>query len=132
MKHLDPDPIVLPGVDPAEWTTYQDVWIDARDLATIVAECLVRPAGGPLNVLSGHFTWHDLYAALIRLTGSRSEIVHKPLDAITDDELPKKHLYAQTWQFSEARLAAHLGAIPRLPLETTLRDTVNVPPAATP
>src|SRR5262245_21889479 len=62
----DGRPIVLPGVEPDEWRQYRDVWVDVRDLAIIVAESLARPAGGPLNVLSGHFVWHDLYAALIR------------------------------------------------------------------
>lgn len=118
-------PIVLPGVEEAEWKQYQDVWIDVRDLATIVAECAARPAGGPLNVLAGHFAWHDLYALLIQLTGSRSELVHKPLDAITDDELPKKHLYAQKWRFSQERLARQLGSIPRRSFEETVRDTVD-------
>src|SRR6185436_15962532 len=100
--------IVLPGRDEAEWSRYQDVWIDVRDLATIVAECVARPVGGPLNVLTGHFIWHDLYVELIRLTGGRGVLVHKPLEAITEDELPRKQLYAQTWRFSEARLAHHL------------------------
>lgn len=123
----DGRPIVLPGVEPDEWRQYRDVWVDVRDLAIIVAESLARPAGGPLNVLSGHFVWHDLYAALIRLTGSDSAIVHRPLDAITDEELPpRKQLYAQRWEFSEDRLRRHLGDIPRRPLEVTLRDTVGV------
>lgn len=117
-------PIVLPGVDEAEWRSYQDAWIDARDLAVIVAECVARPSGGPLNVLSGHFSWHDLYVELIRWTGSRSAIVHKPLDAITDEELPRKELHAQTWRFSDERLARHLGPIPRRTFEETVRDTV--------
>jgi nucleoside-diphosphate-sugar epimerase len=122
---LDHRPIILPGREPAEWMQYRDVWIDARDLAAIVAESIARPAGGPLNVLTGHFVWHELYAALIRLTGSRSEIVHKPLEDIADDELgPRKQLYAQRWRFSEDRLGRHLGAIPRRALEVTLRDTV--------
>ena len=118
-------PIVLPGVDEAEWRTYRDAWVDARDLAAIVAECLARPSGGALNVATGHFGWHDLYVELIRLTGSRSAIVHKPLAAITDEELPKKELFAQTWRFSEERLASHLGPIPRRPFETTVRDTAR-------
>src|SRR5262249_38551953 len=82
---LDSAPVVLPGAAPAEWAQYRDAWIDVRDLATIIVTSLDRPAGGPLNVLTGHFVWHDLYAALIELTGSRSEIVHKPLDEIRDD-----------------------------------------------
>ena len=118
-------PIILPGADEAEWRQYRDVWIDARDLAAIIAACVERPAGGPLNVLSGHFVWHDLFADLIRLTGSRSEIVHRPIDQIDDDELPRRANYAQTWQFSEARLERQVGVLPRRPLEETLRDTVS-------
>lgn len=125
-------PIILPGVDEAEWLQYRDVWVDVRDLATIVAECLARPARGPLNVLTGHFTWHKLYADLLRLTGSRSELVHKPLDAITEEELPRKYLYAQRWRFSEARLAAQLGTLPRRSLAVTLRDTVMASSATRP
>jgi nucleoside-diphosphate-sugar epimerase len=121
---VEHQPIILPGLVRDEWTQYQDVWIDVRDLATIVGESVARPAGGPLNVLTGHFIWHDLYVELIRLTGSRSELVHKPLDAITEDELPRKQLYAQRWRFSEERLGHHLGTIPRRALEVTLQDTV--------
>ncbi len=118
-------PIILPGADEAQWRQYRDVWIDVRDLVAIIAACVERPTGGPLNVLSGHFVWHDLFAALIRLTGSRSQIVHRPIDQIGDDELPRKANYAQTWRFSQARLEEHLGRFPRRPLEETLRDTVS-------
>ena len=118
-------PIILPGADEAQWRQYRDVWIDVRDLTGIIAACVERPTGGPLNVLTGHFVWHDLFADLIRLTGSRSEIVHRPIDQIGDDELPRKANHAQTWQFSEARLEAQLGAFPRRSLEETLRDTVS-------
>lgn len=124
---LDGLPIVLPGVERAEWERYQDPWIDVRDLAGIVAACLERPAGGPLNVMADHVIWRELFAALIALTGSRSAIVGKPLDEITDDELPNKRLYASTWRFSGERLAQHLGAAarPRYELAVTLRDTVG-------
>lgn len=118
-------PIILPGADEAQWRQYRDVWIDVRDLVAIVAACVERPTGGPLNVLSGHFVWHDLFADLIRLTGSRSQIVHRPIDQIGDDELPRVANYAQTWQFSQARLEEQLGRFPRRPLEETLRDTVS-------
>lgn len=117
-------PIILPGREPAEWARYQDAWIDARDLAAIIAASVARPAGGPLNVLTGHFCWHDLYVELIRLTGSRSEIVHRPLAEISAGELRRKEIYAQTWRFSEARLVGHLGTIPRRSFQTTVRDTV--------
>ena len=51
-------------------------------------------------------------------------LVHRPLEAIADDELPKKHLYARTWRFSEERLARRLGTIPRRSFDETVRDTV--------
>jgi nucleoside-diphosphate-sugar epimerase len=121
---LEHAPVVLPGVEPTEWMQYRDAWVDARDLATIIAESLARPAGGPLNVLTGHFVWHELYAALIQLTGSRSVIGHKPLEEIRDDELPRKQLYAQRWRFSEERLERVLGTIPRRTLDVTLREMV--------
>jgi nucleoside-diphosphate-sugar epimerase len=135
-RMLDGAPIALPGGEPAEWNEYRDAWVDARDLAVIVAKALADPPGEPLNVATGHFVWHDLYTTLIGLTGSRSAIVHRPLDEISDEELPRKQLYAQRWQFSEQRLASRLGEIPRRPLDVTLRDTVGarsvVPPADEP
>ena len=103
-----------------------------RDLAVIAAESVARPAGGPLNVVTSHFVWHDLYAELIRLTGSKSRIVHKALEEITDEELPSKATRAQTWRFSEARLAAHLGALPRRALDVTLRETLRAATATAP
>lgn len=124
-RMLDGAPIVLPGTAPAEWQEYRDAWVDARDLAVIVADAFARPPGEPLNVATGHFAWHELYAALIRLTGSPSEIVHRPLDEVRDEELPRKQLYAQRWRFSEQRLASRLGEIPRRPLDVTLRDTLG-------
>jgi nucleoside-diphosphate-sugar epimerase len=122
---LDGVPIVLPGATEAEWSRYRDVWIDVRDLAAIVLACLACPAGGPLNVLAGHFVWHDLYAELIALTGSRSELVHRPLEDIGDDELPNKRVYARTWQFSAAALERHLSWSPAYSLSETLTATVR-------
>ncbi|HMN28010.1 MAG TPA: NAD(P)-dependent oxidoreductase [Caldilineaceae bacterium] len=118
-------PIILPGATPAEWAEYQDVWIDVRDLAWIVAEVLENPPGGPLNVLSGHFIWHDLYAELIRLTGSSSSLVHKPLAEIGDDELPRKQIYAQRWHFSAERLQEQAPFTPRYTLAETLAATAG-------
>ena len=115
------EPIVLPSVEAGHGI---DTWIDVRDLATIIAESLARPAGEPLNVATGSFAWRDLYACLIRWTGSASTIVHRPLESISEHELPRKQLYVQSWRFSEARLEARLGAIPRRSFEITVRDTV--------
>jgi len=118
------EPMILPGADEAEWSQYQDVWIDVRDLAWVVAEALERPPGGPLNVLTGHFTWHDLYTAVIRLTGSPSELLHKPLAALSPDEQKALQIYAQTWRFSAEQLQQQLGFQPRYSLTETLAATV--------
>jgi nucleoside-diphosphate-sugar epimerase len=122
------EPIVLPGADEAEWSQYQDVWIDVRDLAWVVAESLERPAGGPLNVLAGHFAWHDLFAELTRLTGSKSALIHKPLAEISEEEQPRKEIYAQTWHFSDEKLRGHYGFSPRYAFQQTLYDTMMTNP----
>ncbi|MFN8444779.1 MAG: NAD(P)-dependent oxidoreductase [Caldilineaceae bacterium] len=121
--------IVLPGADKAEWSDYQDVWTDVRDLAWVVAECLLRPPGVALNVLSGHFSWHELYATLIDLSGSSSQLIHKPLDAISESELPRKEIYAQRWRFSNKRLRTMLGFVPKFSLRETLQAVVKQKPA---
>lgn len=120
--------MILPGSSEAEWKQYRDVWIDTRDLAWIIAECLEAPAADAINVLSGHFCWHDLFAELIALTGSKSTIVHKPLADIEETELPRKILYAQTWRFSDAKLKKHIPFVPRYTLQQTLRATVEQSP----
>lgn len=117
-------PIVLPGATAAEWSRYLDAWIDVRDLAKIVVDCLAGPGAGALNVLAGQFVWHDLYAELIALTGSASELVHRSLDAIGTDELPNKYVYARTWEFSTAKLQRLQRWAPGYTLHATLRDTV--------
>jgi len=118
--------LILPGRDAAEWSRYRDAWVDVRDLAAIVAACVERPPGVPLNVVTGHFVWHDLYETLLSLTGSASRLVHRPIEEIQDEDLARKELFARTWRFSEARLAATLGGFPRRPFEETVRDTVSV------
>jgi len=122
---LDDRPIVLPGTTPDEWSQYRDAWIDVRDVAAIVVASIAKPFGGPLNVLAGHYVWHDLFAELIRLTGSRSVLIHRALADISDDELAKKEMYAQRWDFSAARLREHLGNLVRYSFETSLRETVT-------
>lgn len=58
-----------------------------------------------------------------RLTVAAHDSVVSPFDEISDDDLPNKR-YAQTWQFSEARLAHHLGTIARRSFAATVCDTV--------
>lgn len=118
------EPLLLPGADADEWSEYQDVWIDVRDLAWVIVESLERPPGEPLNVLSGHFCWHDLFAEVIRLTGSTSTISHQPLAAFPTDEQKTRQLYAQRWRFSADRLQQQLGFQPHYTLTDTLAAVV--------
>ena len=117
-------PIVLPGADESEWSQYCDAWIDVRDLAWICAESLLKPAGGALNVLAGHFVWHDFYAAIIQLRRSSSQIVHKPRAEFSDAEWHEKLGLAQTWRFDDSKLRQQLGFVPRYTLQQTLTDSI--------
>jgi nucleoside-diphosphate-sugar epimerase len=118
-------PLILPGITEAEWSAYRDVWIDVRDLAWVVAECLDCPPGGPRNVLSGHYSWHDLSAELIRLTASPRPIIHRPLAEITAEELPDKRAYARTWRFDDTLLVRTLASVPRYAFHQSLHDLVR-------
>jgi nucleoside-diphosphate-sugar epimerase len=117
-------PVVLPGATPEEWMQFGDDWIDTRELAWATAECLTRPLGGAANAITSHFLWHEVYAELIRLARRSSAIEHKALDAITEEELPNKGFYAQTWRFSGERLEQHLGFQPTHRWQDTLAEIV--------
>lgn len=121
--------VLLPGGDAAEWSSYRDAWIDARDLAWIAAECLTRPMGGPLNVLAGHFTWHDLFSELIRLTGRSCRIIHKPLATLSDAERASRRFYSQSWRYDDHRLRAALGFQPSRTWQQTVAETLMAPAA---
>ena len=117
--------MLLPGADEAEWSDYQDVWIDVRDLAWVTVEALERPPGEALNVLTGHFTWHDLFTETIRLTGSPSTLSHQALASLTEEEQKTLQIYAQRWRFSNARLLQQLDFQPRYSLAETLAALVT-------
>ncbi len=104
-------PLVLPGATEAEWSTYGDDWVDARELAWAAVECLDRPLSGPANAVNSHFIWHDFCAELIRLTGSRSFMLHEPMG---------NPFFAQPWTYSGARLAQRLGFRPQYRWRDTL------------
>lgn len=108
-------PLVLPGATEAEWSTYGDDWVDARELAWAAAECLDRPLGEPANAINGHFIWHDFCQELIRLTGNRSALQHT---AGGDD------FFAQPWTYSAERLAQRLGFRPQHQWQETLASAL--------
>lgn len=114
-------PILLPGATQDEWSQFGDAWVDTRDLAWAAAECLARPPGEAFNVITGHFTWHDAYSELIRLTGSHSRIEHRPVE-----ELPDQRFYAQTWRYSGQRLEQRLGLRSARHWQDTLAEIVRI------
>lgn len=119
------DPLLLPGADEDEWSQYGDAWIDVRDLARLAVDCLEHPPGTEMNVLSGHFVWHDLLAEVIRLSGSRSITEHRHLAEIAGEPFGTS-FYAQGWRFSDVRLKQTLSYKPMFSLEATLSDTISV------
>lgn len=118
------DTVLLPGGDETEWSQYRDAWIDARDLAWVVAECLTRPIGGPVNVLADHFVWHDLFSEVIRLSGSACRIVHKPLAAMSDEERASRRFYSQSWRYDDRKLRTLLEFQPNYSWRQTVADTL--------
>jgi nucleoside-diphosphate-sugar epimerase len=104
-------PLVLPGATEAEWSTYGDDWVDARELAWAAVECLDRPLGEPANAINSHFIWHEFCLELIRLTENRSTLEHS---AAVDG------FFAQPWTYSVERLAQRLGFRPQYRWQETL------------
>ena len=118
------DTVLLPGVDETEWSQHRDAWIDARDLAWIVAECLERPLGGSMNVLAGHFVWHDLVAEIIRLTGSACTFIHRPLADMDEETRQAMRFYAQSWRYDDTRLRTHLDFHPSRTWQQTVAEVL--------
>jgi hypothetical protein len=116
---LTGQPIRLPGATENEWSQYVDTWVDTRDLAWAAAECPARPLGEAYAVINGHFTWHDFYTELVRLTSSHSRIEHWRLD-----ELPDNRFYAQTWDYSGQHIEQQLGFHPACRWQDTLAEIV--------
>ncbi|MGW5237377.1 non-ribosomal peptide synthetase [Monashia sp. NPDC004114] len=58
--------VTIPQGDPSEVALS---WIDARDLAVLVADCVEEPAGRALNAATGRIGWSDFYTQMSQLTG---------------------------------------------------------------
>jgi amino acid adenylation domain-containing protein len=96
----DGTPIVLPAAENALPGTGLS-WVAARDLAHLVAECLERPAGGPVNAVGGRLGWAEFYTELGRLTGLAPRI---GTDGAASDEF-----HARVRWYSTSRLERQLG-----------------------
>lgn len=119
---LEGQPFELPGRTKGEWSKFGDSWIDARDLAWIVAECLITPLGEAFNAVNGDFLWHDVFARLIELVGSQSQIIHKDLNDFPNEVREEMMFLAQTWRYSGQRLKQKLGFHPSHLLYNTLDE----------
>jgi nucleoside-diphosphate-sugar epimerase len=124
LDYVKGNTVLLPGGDEVEWSQNRDAWIDARDLAWVVAECLARPVRGPVNVLAGHFVWHDLFTEVIRLSGAACQIVHKPLAAMNDEEQASRRFYAQSWRYDDRTLRQALAFQPGWTWQQTVAASV--------
>ncbi|MFB7474514.1 condensation domain-containing protein [Kitasatospora sp. NPDC056184] len=89
-------PLLLPPVD-SGWSGAS--WVHSAALARAVAESAERAPGRIVNAVTGHVSWADLTAELVRLLGSLSPVAHGP-DA--DPEL------LRPWHYRADALAAPL------------------------
>ena len=87
--------LTLPPGDPADVAFS---WVDARDLAVLVADCLAEPVAGALNVVTGQVSWSAFYQELSRRTG------HAP--PVRIGEVPPDDLHARTRRYATTRLRA--------------------------
>ncbi|MER5350159.1 condensation domain-containing protein [Kitasatospora sp. NPDC002551] len=89
-------PLLLPPAD-AGWSGA--AWVHSAALARAVAESAVRAPGRVVNAVTGHVSWADFTAELVRLLGSSSPVAHGP-DA--DPEL------LRPWRYRADALAGAL------------------------
>ncbi len=115
--------ILLPGITPADWQKYIDFWVDARDLAWLVAKSLKNPLGGAGNVIGGSFNWHDFFSILKTTSAINLPIVHKSNEEIG---AYAAELFGQTCIFSGEKVKNHFSFKPRYQLQETLREIFMV------
>ena len=115
-------PIALPGEKVA---SFGDDWVDARELAWAVAECLNKPLGGAANAINSHFLWGDFCQTVINLVKSSSTLEYRDLKNIGEQELPSKNFFAQTWQYAGKKLEQHLGFRPKYLWQNTLAESLT-------
>ena len=111
--------IILPGATQNEWEKFADPWVDARDLAWLVAEAITKPLGGAGNVLANSFNWHDFFETLNTVTTDKRNIVHKPLAEVPNFSA---ELFGNTCVFSAERIKQFYGFSPHYQLRETLTE----------
>jgi nucleoside-diphosphate-sugar epimerase len=114
--------ITLPGTTKEEWEKRIDFWVDARDLAWLVAEAFVNPLGGAGNVIGGQFNWHELFSILKTVANINIPIIHKK-----DNELNSYaiELFGQQCFYSGELVNKHFQFKPRYNLRETLQEAFS-------
>lgn len=115
--------IILPGRTQAEKEKYVDVWVDARDLAWIVAESIHRPLGEAGNVIGAHFNWTDFFSCLNTSGHLNLPIVHQPIEEV-DSYIAE--LCGQTARFSGEKINDYYGFKPKHNLSETLQTAFSI------
>ncbi|MER7757879.1 condensation domain-containing protein [Kitasatospora sp. NPDC097643] len=110
-------PITLPATDDTSW--YGASWVHSAALARALAACTTagHPAAGRIvNAVSGHVSWSEFTAELIRLLGSTSPLTHHP------DADPELH---RPWHYQADTLATPLHPEPGEDWPTVLAAMVG-------
>jgi nucleoside-diphosphate-sugar epimerase len=102
--------IILPGTTQIEWEKYMDVWVDARDLAWLAAESVVKPLGGAGNVVGEHFNWTDFFSIVKTVANLDLPIVHKSIEEV---DAYIAELCGQTAKFSGQKVNDYYGFKPK-------------------
>lgn len=110
--------IFLPGKTKEEYEKYVDCWIDARDLAWLVAESIKKPLGGAGNAIGGEFCWHDFFKNLLLIANLNIPIVHT---SIEEADKYAAELFGQHNHFSGSKIAQYFRFKPTYQLNETLR-----------
>jgi len=97
-----------------------DSWIDARELAWLVAEALIKPMGGAGNPINSQFIWQDFLAFLLKLNHSKAPI-------ILQENLPKElaDLFDGEASYSGDLVRNHFGFQPKYRWQDTLEQAFS-------
>jgi nucleoside-diphosphate-sugar epimerase len=115
--------ILLPGKTKEEYEKYVDCWIDARDLAWLVAESIEKPLGGAGNAIGGEFCWHDFFKELLIISNLNIPIIHTSLEESGEYAA---ELFGQYNHFSGSKIAQYFQFNPRHQLNETLRAAFSL------
>lgn len=115
--------ILLPGETEEEWNKFIDMWVDARDLAWLVAESIDNPLGGAGNVIGSQFSWHEFFTILNRLVDNKKTIVHEAMQKNANQFF---EIVTSICAYSDEKIKNHYQFEPKYHLETTLAEAFNI------